>query len=168
MDTGNIEMEVLIMTIRELRKDRKLSQTEFAKSIGIGLSSIAAYEAGKRNPSPKVLEKIQEVYGVMPGSPAPAEQAEVKDATSGKKAAKATKKASAGKEKTSTGKSPRKSRSAKKASEPQIIIQSPLGGEITPFAIIAKVGPVDKIYIRVDKNKAYWVKGNETGSIDLW
>lgn len=57
---------------------------------------------------------------------------------------------------------------AKKPAEPQIIIQSPLGGEITPFAILAKVGDVDKVYIRVDKNKAYWVKGTETGSVDLW
>ena len=56
----------------------------------------------------------------------------------------------------------------KKAGEPQIIIQSPLGGEITPFAILAKVGEVDKVYIRVDMNKAYWVRGTETGSVDLW
>ncbi len=56
----------------------------------------------------------------------------------------------------------------KKQTGPQIIIQSPLGGEITPFAILAKVGDVDKVYIRVDKNKAYWVKGTETGSVDLW
>ncbi len=64
-------------------------------------------------------------------------------------------------------KTTRKPRAAKKA-EPQLIIQSPLGGEITPFAIFAKVGDVDKVYIRVDKNKAYWVKGSETGSVDLW
>ena len=57
---------------------------------------------------------------------------------------------------------------AKKQTGPQIIIQSPMGGEITPFAILAKVGDVDKVYIRVDKNKAYWVKGTETGNVDLW
>ena len=57
---------------------------------------------------------------------------------------------------------------AKKAAEPQVIIQSPLGGEITPFAVLAKVGTVDKVYIRVDLNKAFWVKGTETGSVDLW
>ena len=43
-----------------------------------------------------------------------------------------------------------------------------MGGEITPFAILAKTGPVDKIYIRVDLNKAFWVRGSETGSVDLW
>ena len=56
----------------------------------------------------------------------------------------------------------------KKPAEPQIIIQSPLGGEITPFGILARVGQVDKVHIRVDLNKAFWVRGNENGSIDLW
>ncbi len=55
---------------------------------------------------------------------------------------------------------------AKKAAE--IIIQSELGGEITPDAILAKVGAADKVYVRVDQNKAYWVRGEETGSVDLW
>ena len=42
------------------------------------------------------------------------------------------------------------------------------GGGITPDEIIAKVGPVDAVYVRVDENKAYWVRGDETGSVDLW
>ena len=50
----------------------------------------------------------------------------------------------------------------------EIIIQSPMGGEITAEAILAKVGEVDSVYVRVDVNKAYWVKGNEYGSVDLW
>ena len=55
---------------------------------------------------------------------------------------------------------------AKKAVE--VIIQSPMGGNITPEAIIERIGKADKIYIRVDENKAYWVRGKETGSVDLW
>ena len=55
---------------------------------------------------------------------------------------------------------------AKKAAE--IIIQSPLGGEITGAEILDRVGKADKIYVRVDENKAYWVNGEETGSVDLW
>jgi hypothetical protein len=57
---------------------------------------------------------------------------------------------------------------AKKAAETEVIIQSPMGGEITPEAVLAKVGAVDKVYIRVDVNKAYWVKGEEYGAVDLW
>ena len=58
---------------------------------------------------------------------------------------------------------------AKKApAKAEVIIQSPMGGEITPEAVLAKVGAVDKVYIRVDVNKAYWVKGEEYGAVDLW
>ena len=59
-----------------------------------------------------------------------------------------------------------KKSAAKNAAE--VIIQSELGGEITADAILAKVGEVEKIYVRVDQNKAYWVRGEETGSVDLW
>lgn len=55
---------------------------------------------------------------------------------------------------------------AKKTAE--VIIQSPLGGEITAAEVLERVGKVDKVYVRVDENKAYWVRGEETGSVDLW
>ena len=58
-------------------------------------------------------------------------------------------------------------RTAQENSLSKIIIQSPLGAEISAEEILAKVGDVDKIYVRVDENKAYWVKGKKSGSIDL-
>ena len=57
---------------------------------------------------------------------------------------------------------------AKKVPKAEVIIQSPMGGNITPEEILAKVGEADQVYIRVDENKAYWVKGEESGSVDLW
>ena len=68
--------------------------------------------------------------------------------------------------KPTTKKSATKKAPAKKVAE--VIIQSPMGGEITGEEILARIGEVDKVYIRVDENKAYWVKGEETGDIDLW
>ena len=56
----------------------------------------------------------------------------------------------------------------KKPASNEIIIQSPMGGNITPAEILAKTGPVDKVYIRVDENKAFWVRGEENGSVELW
>ena len=50
----------------------------------------------------------------------------------------------------------------------EVIVQSPLGGEISFAEILAKVGEADKVYVRVDQNKAYWVRGEETGDVDLW
>ena len=50
----------------------------------------------------------------------------------------------------------------------EIIIQSPMGGNITPDEILARIGKAEKVYVRVDENKAYWVNGEDTGSVDLW
>ena len=66
-------------------------------------------------------------------------------------------------------KKPAKRDSGKKTeAAPHVVIQSPMGGSITPEEIIKKTGPVDAVYVRVDENKAYWVRGDETGSVDLW
>ena len=62
---------------------------------------------------------------------------------------------------------PKRTRRAKNTA-PTIIIQSALGGAITVEEIVAKVGTADQVYVRVDENKAYWVRGEETGSVDLW
>lgn len=80
----------------------------------------------------------------------------------------AAKKAAAEKpaEKKAAAKKPAARKPAAKVAE--VIIQSPMGGEITPEAILKKVGQVDTVYVRVDQNKAYWVKGEEYGSVDLW
>ena len=59
-------------------------------------------------------------------------------------------------------------RKAGRARKAKLVIQSPMGGEITPDAILAKIGGADTVYVRVDQNKAYWVRGEETGSVDLW
>lgn len=186
--------------IKELREERKLSQAAFAKSIGIGLSTVANYEKGRINPSQKVVDKIKEVYGVVitaeEKAAAPVEKkaevkkTEAKKAEPKKAAAPAEKKTEAKKAETKKAAAPAKKPAAKKAApakkpaakkaEPtekkapakkapaEVIIQSPMGGEITPADILSRIGDADKIYIRVDENKAYWVRGEEAGSIDLW
>ena len=78
---------------------------------------------------------------------------------------------------------PKKSTAAKKSEEnvpappkaekktpeaPTVTLQSPLGGEITIDAVKTLVGEVDKVYVRIDQNKLYWVKGEETGDKDIW
>ena len=56
----------------------------------------------------------------------------------------------------------------KKPAANEIIIQSPMGGEITAEEIMSRIGDADKVYIRIDQNAAYWVKGDESGAINLW
>ena len=50
-----------------------------------------------------------------------------------------------------------------------IMIQSELGGSITPEEILSRIpSDCDTVYVKTGENKAYWVKGNKSGSIDLW
>jgi len=51
-------------TLKQLRKSRRLSQAELAESLGLRVQTISAYERDKITPSRKVLDRIQEVYGV--------------------------------------------------------------------------------------------------------
>ena len=46
------------MTIKELRQMKGLTLAAFAESIGIGMSTLTGYEAGKRQPSEKALAAI--------------------------------------------------------------------------------------------------------------
>ena len=58
---------------------------------------------------------------------------------------------------------------AKKAVKTEIVIQSPMGGDITTEEIIKKVPKgAEAVYVRVDQNKLWWTKGEENGSVDLW
>ena len=177
------------MTIKELRLMKGLTQTEFAKAIGIGLSSLTGYEAGQREPGEKALAAIKEVYGVdlATASPVPAPTSAPVEAAP---AEKKTRKPRAKKEAVAPApaeekveKKARKPRAKKEAVAPapaeakvekkakktaSIIIQSAMGGEITPEEILSRVGDVDKVYVRPDQNAIYWVKGEESGAINIW
>ena len=62
-------------------------------------------------------------------------------------------------------------KSVKKATGiPNIIIQSPMGGYITPADIAKKVPKnTEDVYVRVDENKLYYVlKNGESGDVDIW
>ena len=56
------------------------------------------------------------------------------------------------------------------AGVPNIIIQSPMGGYITPADIAKKVPKnTEDVYVRVDENKLYYVlKNGESGDVDIW
>ena len=59
-------------------------------------------------------------------------------------------------------------RAARRASL-NIIIQSPMGGSISTDSIAAKIPQdADSVYVRVDENMLYWVRGSETGAVNIW
>lgn len=56
-----------------------------------------------------------------------------------------------------------------KAAKLEIYVQSPMGGNITPEEIAAKLPEgTESVFVRVDQNKLWWIKGEESGSVDIW
>ena len=56
------------------------------------------------------------------------------------------------------------------AGKTELYIQSPLGGNITPEEVIAKVPEgTDACYVRVDQNLIWWVRGDgKNGAVEIW
>lgn len=165
------------MTIKELRDEQNLSQAEFGESIGVSAQSVGAYEKGKTKPSEKVLDKIIEVYGVAVATAAntakSVSEKAAKAAGVAKETVSRTAKTAMDKAKDVQSRLDKAVQDAKDSMAAQkiaskMVIQSPMGGEITPEEIMEKIGPADRVYVRVDENKAYWVRGEESGSVDLW
>ena len=137
------------------------------KAAPVVENAKAAVEAAVEEAGPVVDEVTKKIEAAVeeakPVVEKKAKETKTKAKATGKKVAAATAK----KAKT-TQKKVAKAVEKALPKKVEVLIQSPMGGEITAEAIIAKVGPVEKIYIRVDQNKAYWVNGDDTGSVDLW
>ena len=52
------------MSLAALRKNVKLTQEQAAKKLGIAVSTLKSWEAGKTFPKQDAIEKICELYGV--------------------------------------------------------------------------------------------------------
>lgn len=52
--------------IKELRKEKGLTQAELAKLIGVNPVTLSRYETGDRKPKIDKLEKMAEIFGVTP------------------------------------------------------------------------------------------------------
>ena len=115
-----------------------------------------------RKAKAKVEEAVAQVTEKVDAAAAAAE------IEAGKAKAKRTRKAAEAKESIveAATKPARKARAAKL----DIVIQSVMGGAITPEEIAAKV-PKDAVsaYVKVEENKIYWVdKKGETGDVEIW
>jgi len=150
------------MNIKELRTKEGLSQSALAKKLGIATSAIGHMENGRMKVSAKVAAKVKEEFGVDVADGVTAEKIEVK-----KTAAKATRKAKETVKAVETKEEKKASKA--KAAKLEIIVQSPMGGNITAEEIAAKVpAGAESVFVRVDQNKLWWIKGEETGSVDIW
>ena len=52
------------MNLREVRKEKGITQQQLAESSGVSQSQIARYESGERQPRPKVAQKLGKVLDV--------------------------------------------------------------------------------------------------------
>lgn len=52
------------LTLKAIRINKKLSQEEASKLIGISTDTLSNYERGKSFPDIPILKKIEKVYGV--------------------------------------------------------------------------------------------------------
>ena len=50
--------------IKSIRKENKLTQVEFGKSIGVKGNTITNYETGLRNPTDAVIKSICHIYKI--------------------------------------------------------------------------------------------------------
>ena len=150
------------MNIKELRTKEGLSQSALAKKLGIATSAIGHMENGRMKVSAKIAAKVKEEFGVDVTDAVTAEKIEVK-----KTAAKASRKAKETVKAVET--KVEKKVSKAKAAKLEIIVQSPMGGNITAEEIAAKIpAGAESVFVRVDQNKLWWIKGEETGSVDIW
>ena len=52
--------------LRQLRRERALSQRDLSRITGIAHDSISQLETGKRNAQPRTIRKLAEALGVKP------------------------------------------------------------------------------------------------------
>ena len=133
--------------LRRIRLASGLSQREFAESIGVSKSTIGNCEIGMQGISDQIWARIKEKYPHNDHH-------------------------EAGKDGDHNGGDDDRDHDDAQMTvgrrTPAIIIQSQDEREITPEEIISRVGKADHIYVRVDHNAAYWVRGEETGKVELW
>ena len=141
-DEAKKELPPEAETLRRIRTASGLSQREFAESLGVSKSAIGNCESGMQRISDQLWARIKEKYPHHDHR----DQVELDGMDADQDDDQMNTESAA----------------------PTIIIQSQDGREITTEEIVARVGDVGAVYIRVDHNAAYWVRGEETGQVSLW
>ena len=145
-DEAKKELPPEAETLRRIRCASGLTQREFAEGLGVSKSAIGNCESGMQRISDQLWARIKEKYPHHDHHNQNDDCGDVCDQDVVRD----------------------DGRLIADSGTPAIIIQSQDGREITPEEIVARVGEADKIYVRVDHNAAYWVRGEETGKVELW
>ena len=57
-------MEIFAKRMRELRKEKNVSQSQLAEALGVNQKTISSYERNYYEPPQEILVKIAEFFGV--------------------------------------------------------------------------------------------------------
>lgn len=153
--TGEREGKTVRMQMKELRKEKGLSQVQMAESIGVQPVTISAIETARMKISAKIADRVRAVYDV--------EVVDTDLSTQPAREEVRTKK-TAGRHKNGV----RGRKRAQKKENATVIYQDASGRQITEEEILAKVGKADRICVYLDENRAEWVRGKQSGSTELW
>ena len=159
--------------VEEVKKTARKAKARVEEAAEKAVDTAAATEVevkkAIRSTTRKAKAKVEETAAqVAEKADAVAAAAEIE---AGKAKAKRTRKpAEVKKAVTEAVEEAKKPARKARAAKLDIVIQSAMGGAITPEEIAAKV-PKDAIsaYVKVEENKIYWVnKAGETGSVEIW
>ena len=144
--------------IKQIRESLSLSKSALAKLIGVSGTAIGNYESGKSKPKDEILSKIKELVKEEAGPAAPVDE-KVEAAIDEKK------EESAPVDEEQAAAAP-----IEEEKKPtSIVIESKMGGTITTEEILSRLPDgCDTVYVKPEENAAYWVKGAESGVINLW
>jgi transcriptional regulator with XRE-family HTH domain len=57
--TRKVELGAIV---RQMRKDKRMSQSQFAKTVNVSKSTISLYENGKRRPDPQAVNTFMRLF----------------------------------------------------------------------------------------------------------
>ncbi len=145
-------------SVKELRTAFRLSQDAFGSIVGISGTAVGHYETGRSNPSRKILDRIQAAFGVELILPGKEEKA--------KKHAEKADAAEAGSVPPSRFRTTR-ARKPKKVLLPRVTLKAGDGSEFLLEDVLARTEGAESVVILPDKKKAFWMRGDESGELDL-
>ena len=147
----------------EIKKETRKRSRKAKEKVETAAAEKKTRWAAKKADAAETAEVVKEVVEEK--------KEEVKAAAEEKAEETKKKTRAAGRKAKETVEKPVKKAAAKaKAAKMEIIVQSPFGHEISAEDIAAKFPKgTEKVYIRVDQNKLYWVgTDGTTGDVDIW
>ena len=160
--------EVIVEAAEEIAEPAE-EIAEAAEEIAEPIEEIAEAAETIAEPVEEIAVPAEEIAEQIPEEKAPKPKKQAKKKSAPKKKTAAKKETASEKAEVKSAPEKKAKKAKKKPAAPQILTESLTGDQIT-LEEIKKKAPagVDRIYVKPEENKAFWVKGDEHGDVDLW